>query len=183
MKLHLLIFTSFLLLAACGNSGTPTSEVKDSSTAHTTRMSEKIIAIADAIPLVHDSATSFFTALFVPGDSLRVTTDGDYKHFTGKDFTLVINNTSQDSVKDVTVWPSPGGVLQVPLKELSIKMDSSWKELPNGPIAVKEPPPAVIAYYTDQQHRKKKFVVLGPSGFNTTEEPVIREINISVDEQ
>ncbi|MVT09579.1 hypothetical protein [Chitinophaga tropicalis] len=181
--IYIAIFFSPLIVA-CGSSPS-THKTADSSigTTQDTRLSEKIMAIAEALPLIHDSAATFLPSLFSPADSLHVSIDGNYTHFAGKTFALVIENNPQDSVRDVMIWPTPGGFLPVSLQELGTKMDSAWKQQPNGPIAVKEPPPAVTAYYTDHHHRKKKFVVLGPSGLETAEEPGITEINISADLQ
>lgn len=170
---HLLInIACMLLLMSCGNSNTS----EGVAVAPALSVSEKTFKIADALPLQRDSATAFLAGLFVPSDSMKVSTDGDFTRFTSHEVSLVINNLDS-VVNDVEIWPAPGATLHVPLKELEVRMDSAWKEWNMEP-GIKEPSPGVMGWYTDQQHRKKKVEVMGPFILDLTHDSAIKEIRI-----
>ncbi|RFM32148.1 hypothetical protein [Chitinophaga silvisoli] len=172
---RLLIIMSCVLLIACGSSNSKTASTEKAPVAPLS-LSEKVFKIAEALPLSKDSATNFLTGLFIPGDSMKVTMDGDFKHFTGKDFSLVIYNPDS-SVERVEMWPAHGTSLNIPLKELEVKLDSAWQEY-NMRLEIKEPPPGVMGWYTDQQHRKKKIEVMGPVISDLAQNQEIREIRV-----
>ncbi|ASZ14116.1 hypothetical protein CK934_25785 [Chitinophaga sp. MD30] len=173
--IHLACYT--LLFSACSNSskapGHTDSRVKVPRT-----LSDKLLAIAAAIPLPKDSAGTFFSTLFQPADSLQITTDQYSKIFTGKSFQLEVNKMD-DTVTQVTIWPTKEGGLPVSLQELAGKMDSAWQELPMGPFPVKDPILGVVGYYTDPQHSRKKFTLFGPDYHNLAAAAEIRRIWIS----
>lgn len=166
-----------MLLLSCGSNS---STEKSAANIPSLTLSEKVFKIAEALPLKKDSATAFLSGLFIPSDSMKVTTDGDFKHFTAHEISLVINNLDSN-IEEVEIWPAPGGYLHVPLKELEVRMDSAWKEW-NMKLEIKEPPPGVMAWYTDQQHRKKKVEVMGPFIFDLANDSAIKEIRIIANE-
>ncbi len=166
---RLLINISCVLLIACGSSNNNTNSPAKAQVA-------PLSLSAEALPLPKDSAASFLTGLFSPEDSLKVTMDGDFKHFAGKDYTLVIYNPDS-SIERVEMWPAHGTSLKIPLKELEVKLDSAWQEY-NMRLEIKEPPPGVMGWYTDQQRRKKKIEVMGPVIFDLAHNDGIREIRI-----
>lgn len=169
-----------LLFSACGNSS-KTPGHTDSSTVVQRRLSDKIMAIAAAIPLTKDSASVFFSTLFQPADSLQITTNEYFQRFFGKTLHLVIDK-DQDTIKEVRIWLIEGRTLPVRLQELADKMDSAWQELPMGPFPMKDPILGVVGYYTDPQHRRKQLIVFGPDYHNMVQNPEIREIRISIEE-
>lgn len=169
-----------LLCAACGSSSKQPGHT-DSSTVAQRRLSDKIMAIAAAIPLTKDSASVFFSTLFQPADSLQITTNQYFQRFFGKTLHLVIDK-DEDTIKEVRIWLVEGRSLPVRLQELADKMDSAWQELPMGPFPMKDPILAVVGYYTDPQHIRKQLIVFGPDYNNMTATPDIREIRISIEE-
>jgi hypothetical protein len=166
---------SSLLLIAC-NSNTADQPPADS--ARSSGLSDKILAIAAALPVKRDSADAFFAGLFVPSDSLKIAMDGDFKTLRSKDFTLVLL-PGDSTISEVQITPVNTSLF-IPLKELVSRMDSAWEDTPEGPFLRKEPLPSVTAFYTDHQHRRKKIEVEGLSQQELARDSLIRMIRISV---
>lgn len=172
---HLLISISCLLLLSCGNSSNNNSQEK--AKVAPVNLSEKVFKIAEVLPLKKDSSLAFFSSLFSPEDSVKVTVDGSFKYFTGKTFAL--NFSNEDSIIErVEMLPVNGDSLNIPLKELAVKMDSAWKEWNLEFAEIKEPPHGLMAWYIDKQQRKKKISVMGPLIFDLERYDLIRSISV-----
>jgi hypothetical protein len=185
----LFLCLGFVLFSACGGNtpaaNTAAADSSQVSGAPFVPLSDKIFAIAEALPIKSGEADSFFSKLFSADDSLYVTKmHNNYTNYFGKNFSIHIADEGGE-IKDAQIMPPDNALIQLPLKEMATKMDSAWKEPINGPVQMKEPPPAITANYTDKQKRTKTIRITGPH-FDTMEEnenkATIRTIQIRLHE-
>ena len=175
------LYLAILMIACAGHPSPPGTDTAAKPPDTKSSLADKVFAIADALPLPADSAEAFLTGLFPASDSMHVVKDNIFKRITGKTCVVSIADTGNARILRVVIKSSGNGMLALPMKEMTAKMDSAWRSRPSGPFPVENAPPTpVSASYTDKQQRKKRISVAGPDETSTKESKEVPALTIYI---